>query len=307
MKISVVIPTRDRKSILAACLKALFRQTFPKELYEIIVVDDGSRDGIRELLEPLMVKAPCHVRYFRQERRGPAAARNTGISNACGEIVLFMGDDIIADKDLLKEHAEWHARFGGGAVAVLGFVTWAPDIRMTPFLEWMEKSGAQFGYGRIKDPMDVDYRFFYTANISLKRDDLIRLGLFDEDFPYAAYEDIELAFRLRKKGLKIVYDPKAIGYHAHTINRRDFMKRLELTGESMKIFHMKHADVEDRFEPLGRWGINNTIKLLIWYLPPFLARFVPKAYLYASYDYISYYLLRKAYDAGTGHCHHSKL
>ena len=104
MKVSVQICTFNRKILLGKCLEALFVVDFPAADYELVLVDDGSTDGTGEKIKVL--QAPCRVNYLYKEHGGLAAARNLGIRNAAGEVVLFMDDDTLADPDLLKAHWE---------------------------------------------------------------------------------------------------------------------------------------------------------------------------------------------------------
>ena len=190
------------------------------------------------------------VRYVEQPHQGPAAARNLGIREAHGELVLFIGDDIIATPNLLSEHLAWHKQYPEEHVAILGYVTWSPDIKVTPFMHWLENGGPQFKYWSIQNYQRVPYCHLYTANISFKRELLLKNGLFDEDFPYAAYEDTELGYRLNKRGLRIVYNKQAVGYHHHPTNLDDAMKRIRRVAESRQIFWQKtglgRAEEEDR-------------------------------------------------------------
>jgi len=80
-------------------------------------------------------------------------------------------------------------------------------------MRWYGEAGGLFGYRQIQRKREIDYRFFYTANLSMKREFLQSYGNFDENFKMAAYEDIELGFRLSKAGMRILYNPRAVGYH----------------------------------------------------------------------------------------------
>lgn len=178
-RISVIIPTRDRRETLLGCLAALEAQDCPRGLFEIIVADDGSGDGTGEAVRPLLSGG---VRYLRQEGRGPAAARNLGIKAASGDIVLFLGDDMLASPGLLSAHAAWHGAHPGAEEGLLGFVTWNPRSAITPFMRWLEHGGPQFRYFELEGRDEADpRRFFYTGNLSLKRRFLLERGLFDEE------------------------------------------------------------------------------------------------------------------------------
>src|SRR5579883_3479281 len=100
MVLSVVIPTFNRADILKECLQALQHQNLPQEDYEIIVVDDGSTDETRKLLESSKLK---NLRFFHQKNQGQGVARNLGIQHAKGNIIVMIGDDIIVREDFLSE------------------------------------------------------------------------------------------------------------------------------------------------------------------------------------------------------------
>lgn len=240
MQLSVIIPTYNRKDKLAKCLRALLAQTYPAEDFEIVVADDGSTDGTEGWVAGFIAGDLERIRYFRQGNKGPAAARNLGVKNARGSIVLFLGDDIIAEPGLVEKHALWHAENPGGNNALLGYVTWARDLRITPFMKWLEHGGPQFAYHELTDGAEADpAKFFYTCNLSLKRDFLLNNGLFDEDFSAAAYEDIELGLRLKKKGLKLRYSEAAMGWHDHATSLKAACRRMRMVGEAGELFRIK--------------------------------------------------------------------
>jgi glycosyltransferase involved in cell wall biosynthesis len=237
--ISIVIPTFNRRDVLAKTLASLFDQTYPPDRLEIVVADDGSTDGTAGFLESMRVKARCRLLWARQDKRGPAAARNLGIRNSSGPLVLLFGDDMIAHKELVARHVKCQAE-QEGKVAVLGYIAWAPEIKVTPFMRYIGESGHQFGYRLTGGTKDLPYSFFYSSNLSIKRAILLEDGLFDEDFRYPAYEDIELGFRLQQKGLRIVLDKEAIGYHNHPVTLRRFCERQVIAGRSAAIGLRKH-------------------------------------------------------------------
>src|ERR1051326_2899654 len=112
--ISVIIPTYNRRELLARTLDALFRQNVEAHLYEIIVVVDGSTDGTSEMLKRL--KPACGLAVIEQPNCGQASAMNAGARAAHGEILLFIDDDILCDPDLLQHHAAAHASGEGHVV-----------------------------------------------------------------------------------------------------------------------------------------------------------------------------------------------
>lgn len=238
--LTVIIPTYNRAETLGKCLKALAGQTYPAAGFEVLIVDDGSTDRTGEAAASFISEGTVDAKYLRQENKGPAAARNLGIKNAAGEVVLFIGDDIIAGPGLVQRHADWHLKNQAPGAALLGYVTWNPELEITPFMVWLENGGPQFGFNELEDGAEVGSRgFFYTCNISLKRRFLTENGLFDEEFPYAAYEDSELGGRLRTRGLKLFFDRKAAAWHQHYTSLADACKRMVKVGESKKILNLK--------------------------------------------------------------------
>jgi GT2 family glycosyltransferase len=237
---SVVIPTHRRPETLFRVLDALGRQEGPPA-FEVVVVDDGSGDSTPDRLRAFRSAYP--LRSFVQENSGPARARNRGVTESRGDVVVFLGDDTVPEPAFLAVHARAHAENAGAPVAVLGYTTWPADRSVSPFLHHINEFGLQFGYALIEDPDSVPFNFFYTSNVSLGRRLLEDVGLFDTTFPHAAWEDIELAYRLSKRGMKIVYRPEAITRHHHDVTFASFRRRQERSGEAASIFFEKHPEV----------------------------------------------------------------
>ena len=204
LRVSVVVPTHNPKEKLPTSLGALERQSILPQESEVIAVDDGSTDGTKEA--PDACAFPFALRYFRQENAGPGTARNLGIQQAAGELVLFIGDDIVAGERLLEEHLLAHAAGSGPGLAVLGHIDWPDAMPRNAVMDYVCGDAAlQFAYTLIPRLASLDHRFFYTSNISLKRQFLVdaaSAGIrFDPCFRHAAFEDSEFAFRLMPRGL----------------------------------------------------------------------------------------------------------
>jgi glycosyltransferase involved in cell wall biosynthesis len=242
IRFSIVIPTFERPDTLFAVLDALGRQR-ESPGFEVVVVDDGSKDTTPERLA--RYRPPYPFRFFSQANSGPASARNRGITESRGGIILFLGDDTVPEETLLAVHATAHGEKRPCPIAVLGYTTWPRERRVTPFLHHINEYGLQFGYGLIEDPESVPFNFFYTSNISLPRELLMAAGLFDTTFPHAAWEDIEIAYRLMGMGMKIVYRAEAVARHHHDITLASFRRRQEKAGEAAAIFYAKHPELGD--------------------------------------------------------------
>lgn len=230
--LSVIIPSFNRRAVLRKCLQALSRQDCAPDAFEVIVVDDGSSDGTGAMVAELSA-AGMAVRYLHQDNRGPASARNRGIREAAGEVILFIGDDIICPPDLVGRHIAFHRGNPDAAAAFLGRVAWSPEIRVTPFMRWLGESEYQFDFRRLAAGEVDPGRFFYTANVSLKRSFLESRGLFfDEEFRRAAFEDVELGARLKKAGLALRYDPRCLAWHHHATSLASACERMRVVGEN---------------------------------------------------------------------------
>lgn len=225
MIVSVQICSRNRKELLKRSLLALFNQEFPKDKYEIIVVDDGSEDGTSDMVRSL--EPPCALHLITQGHDGLSIGRNRGIKSAVGEYVLFIDDDIIADEDLISEHLRFHKMHPGSVVK--GWVNHTSDL---------ERKVPKFTIA------DFCTAFFWTSNVSVSRKHLMDVGLFDEDFREYGWEDLELGLRLKNHGLVSRYNKKAIVFHYKGKWRKCDIPRLieqsRAKGRTAVIFMAKH-------------------------------------------------------------------
>jgi len=240
VRLTVVMPTYNRCDLLGRALHGLLDQTAAPADYEIVVVDDGSTDDTPAVIQSISAP-PDRFRFFRQENTGPAAARNRGVLEARGDIILFTGDDCLPDRTLVQEHLKAHDQ--AGDVGVIGLVTWHPEIEITPFMAFLE-TGPQFGFGQIANPEDVPIWHFYTANCSVQRHRIEQVGGFDEDFRYAAFEDMEFAYRMKQRGLRFIYRAAAKTYHHHPTTFQQHLARQRITGMSAALFYKKHPELK---------------------------------------------------------------
>ncbi len=242
MRLSILIPTYNRAQMLGRTIAGLLDQSAPTEDYEIVVVDDGSTDDTTEVMAGLS-RPGVALQYIRQDNKGRGAARNTGLRAAQGKIALFMGDDCIPDRRLVEEHLRAHDKEGD--VAVVGHVSWHPELPVTPLMRFLDE-GTQFGFARIKDPDHVSYWFFYTSNCSLQRHWIEDVGGFDEDFVQYGFEDNEVAYRMQRRGLRIIYRPAAHCYHHHATALEQFLVRQWLCGKAAVSFWRKHPELKEQ-------------------------------------------------------------
>ena len=234
MDISIVIPTYNRKDRLKQCLESVFKQDYPQDKFEVIVVDDGSTDGT-----PMMLKALSNVRsslrYFIQAHKGPAAARNLGIKNASANIIGFTDNDCVLSLDWTKKMVEAHKLYPDAVV--IGGLTKVDSHRTIALVSQSLSNGA------IQSNIDgkLETIFFPTCNVSLKKSYLSD-ERFDESFPLPAGEDLELFWRLFKKGHNFIYDQGIEIFHDCHPNLKSFLKQAYMYGRgNYRVQHI-HGD-----------------------------------------------------------------
>lgn len=238
---TVIIPTYNRLPILEKCLAALSRQSVSGP-FEVVLIDDGSTDQTPDLGQKLLKKFFPEGKFLRQENAGPSAARNRGIREALGEILIFIGDDILATPSFVESHLAAHERADSPKMVVIGKTEWDPEIQITEFMRILDR-GVQFDFD---DPESgrTDYRHCYTSNISVGKHFLIDHGLFfDEKFPYAAYEDIEWGYRMEKKQAQFIFAREALGLHHHPVTMESYCRRMENAGKALSHLSRLHPEM----------------------------------------------------------------
>jgi glycosyltransferase involved in cell wall biosynthesis len=252
LKVSVIIPTYNAADKVGECLKALEKQKFPRENYEIIVVDDGSNDSTAEIVRIY------DVQYCYQNNRGPAAARNKGAEMAKGDFILFTDSDCIPDENWIKEmfSSFQHPDTAGvkGAYRSTQRALWArfAQIEFTERYKLLLKK-------RYIDMVDT-YSAGFMKNIFLS------VGGFDTSFPVPNNEDTDLSYRMSLKGYKMVFNPKAVVTHtAHPDSLKKYMKLKFWRGYWRMVVYQRYSSkiLKDSYTP-------NTLKLQVFFTALFL-------------------------------------
>ena len=243
MRLSVVMPTFNRPDALPRALDALARQTLDPAEFELVLVEDP-----KNAAKPDAARRPFAVQLLKGRRPGASSARNVGWRAARAPLVLFMGDDIIASRDLLQQHVSWHEKNPGDSVGVLGHVRWARELRPDAFMKWLDM-GIQFDYATIHGTT-AGPGHFYTANVSLKRAMLELSGGFDEErFPFL-YEDIDLGVRLFEDGFELLYNERARAEHLHQPRLEGWQGRMAMVAQAERRWIERHPDETPYFHDL---------------------------------------------------------
>ncbi len=217
---SVVIPTYERPDDLRQCLNGLKADKQPQSPpYEIIVTDDSRSDSARILVE----KEFPNVSWGKGKQNGPAGNRNAGVERAKGDWIVFIDDDCIAQPDFLSAYARAIKRDCDTLIFEGRIFTDRP--RKT----WAEGS-----------PENEKGGMFWTSNLCVNKETFFDLGKFDERFQIA-YEDVDFAYRIKRKKLKtkFIYDA-SVCHPWRSLKGKKNWKRNGYEIESLLIFLKKH-------------------------------------------------------------------
>lgn len=188
--VSVIVPTYNRKAWLKECLDSLLTQTYPKHKYEILIVDDGSSDGTKELFSNY-----TSITILSQKNQGPAAARNLGLSAAQGELIAFTDDDCIPSKDWIEQ----------GITAL--------HQKKLDGIEGLTTTDKE----KISPLSVITYTYhgggFMTCNCFYTRKALDAVGGFSAQSNMRFREDTDLAWRIMDAGFQIGFDERPRVFH----------------------------------------------------------------------------------------------
>lgn len=209
---SVVVSTYNRSDALEPTLMALARQDVQPVEYEVLVVDDGSTDETQAVLAAISV--PYTLRTFRQPfNQGVSAGRNVGLRHAAGTYIIILSDDLLVPENFISTHVRTLERFPDAWV--VGGFRQLEALTATPFGRFVDALERSFEQGRLGRRIDVDlYEMTWPTarNLSLRRSDLQRIGLFDEQFRVTC-EDQDLAQRARVQGIRFLYNAGLESFH----------------------------------------------------------------------------------------------
>jgi GT2 family glycosyltransferase len=243
---SIIIPTYARPGQLATCLQALTCLDYPRYRFEAIVVDDGSENPLKDVVEPF--RHQLNVILLSQPNAGPATARNTGASQARGKFLAFTDDDCSPVPDWLKTLAK---RFAATPDCAIGGRT-LNSLRDNPF-----STASQILIDYLYDYYNSDHNqanFFASNNLALPRERFHEIGGFDTTFPSAAGEDRELCDRWLNHGCRMIYAPEVLVWHSHSLTCCNFWKQHFSYGRGAYFFQqarVRHGYNRIRLEPLS--------------------------------------------------------
>lgn len=241
---SIVIPTYNRPERLASCLRSLTRLNYPRDGFEVIVVDDGSAQPMAPTVEPF--ESVLNLTLLRQVNGGPAQARNAGAARAQGQYLVFTDDDC-------QPHANWLSALATQLeqqpLALVGGHT----LNALPHNVFSTASQLLIDYLYDYYNSRRQPSFFASNNFAMAAEQFRQLGGFDTAFPLAAGEDREFCDRWLQQGLPMAYAPEARVDHSHHLSLRRFWRQHFNYGRGAYCFHQvraRRAAAQVQVEPL---------------------------------------------------------
>jgi GT2 family glycosyltransferase len=229
-KASVIIPTYRRPGLLRKALDSLALQE-SRHVFEVVVVNDAPDEDLSQLPGEY---PSIDLRVISPESNvGRAMARNMGVRNSSGELIVFLDDDMTVVPGFIEAHVKAH---DGPNLAVAGNIETTPKYADHPLARYIERQGAKKRKGADQLPA----RVFRTGNGSLSRTLFSEVGMFDESFSTYG-EDMDLAMRLEKQGARFVFAEDAISYNHHPPDLDDMLEKLREWGRyTMPILAERH-------------------------------------------------------------------
>ena len=233
LPVSVIVPYYAQLEELGRTLAALERQTWPRDLFEVVVVGDGSPEPLSEVGRSLIERAPFAVRVVRQEDRGfgLARARNTGARAAAHEVLLFLDGDMLPEAGWLLAHARWHHAApealtlglrahvsveGVDAAAIRNRPGTLTELFADRSMDRTERSWVESHLRRtdeLTSTADDLFQVVARGNFGIRRGFYGLVGGFDESFTEWGGEDTEFGYRAFTRGGLFVPVRDAFAWH----------------------------------------------------------------------------------------------
>lgn len=243
--LSVVIPTRDRRDQVVRTVGAMLADP---AVAELIIADDGSEDGTPEALQKGFGR-DGRLRCLDAGGKGKAHAEQMALDAATGEVVLFLDDDVLPGPGLAGGHVRHHEKRTG--LIVVGYM---PIVDIPPGPGFAAAKIYQRDYERIcrsweSDPETILHNL-WGGNVSLRREDAIRIGLQSSEFPgRARHVDRDFGLRCLREGLVGVFDRSLAAVHLYERPLDRMVAEARWQGTGLVHVHALHPDIIGPFHP----------------------------------------------------------
>mgnify|MGYP002474685456 CR=1 FL=1 len=254
VRISVIIPVYNQYSSLCKVLNAFSIQTTNVNTYEVIVVDDGSSDEIRNISD-LACFGKIRGRIIHQENRGRASARNAGIREAQGNVIIFCDADRFPRSDFIVQHMKFHQKgadivigtsfdyFGNINLVLNEKTDWDFVNRFSRLPPYFRKISTIFDESG-QTISKLSWLGYLVGNSSIKKEIVNDVGGFDESFTEWGFEHFDAAYRLYRKGYRFTMNRSAVNYHIPHPRQKYFYK-FAITSNA-EMFANKYPEIDAR-------------------------------------------------------------
>ncbi len=212
-KVSVIIPCFNTSLNIDKTIRAFLEQGLPRNIVELILIDDCSTDLTASIIQPFATKGDI-IFLKNKHNSGRSKTRNRGLDIAQGEIIIFSDGDTVPNNNFIQKHVQSHVQYPKNEYVVVGAAEMPQDMRITPLMH-LGNVVAAMQTATYLDEDPYGWLHFSTFNISLKRE-FIGNERFDENrFTHCGFEDTEFAQRLSSKGMRLVHNPEIKAAHYH--------------------------------------------------------------------------------------------
>lgn len=261
--ISVIIPTFNRIDVLKLCLNSILTQSVSSQNYEVIIVDDCSKDNTEEVCNRYVSEYHNVVYIRNQFNQGSATTRNNGIKISKGELLIFLDNDLIVNNDYIEQHIKIHRSYNFEKIAIVSNITYEPEfLKQSNFGQYIQSRA--IGYRSQRNMKGVDINdlagnFFAGGGSSCQKKYVIQNGMFNQTLKKYGLEDELFGYHFKKNGGKIIYqnDAKIIHYDKKISPRYWKVKYVEMGKYSLK----ELFEIEKEYFLMNNYNYLNSIDL----------------------------------------------
>jgi glycosyltransferase involved in cell wall biosynthesis len=240
VRATIQLCTYNRAALLERVLDACFEQSTDRNDYEVVLVNDGSKDDTPAVIERAEQRATCRFEVVNQQNSGLAKGRNAGIARASGERIIFIDDDVLPLPNFVEQHLRSHDRspqavVRGGAINVESFDDLPPPI-------W--------------NITNYSGNFFWTTNVSVPLATIREIGGFNTSFSEYGWEDIDVGLRLRSRGVRAVFNKEALVYHYKPRPRSGNVEKMIAQARAQARTAVQLAQIHPQWRTYLATGIN---------------------------------------------------
>ena len=236
LQFSIIIPTYNTTVVLEQCIEALCHQSADKDCFEVIIVNDGGKAAVFQDIR--FRGRGINIRYYYQDHKGPAAARNLGIEKAEGDIILLLDDDSLPTMDWLDatikawdKYPDWDG-IGGYVISEPTDSIYCRVI--TDFFNWYLEQNS----------LNKECPFLITCNAGYKKNSLNKVHKFDEWFKRAAGEDRDLNIKISRAGGKLRLDRNILVYHDRDLSFLSFVRKNYNYGKAAYNIYLRYPELK---------------------------------------------------------------